>query len=155
MPRHVTAEQPSLAQLLSNDASPPFREREKCNVSLCLWWTGKVQRLKLASENVLCHYICAIYISKSPSETLTPAVFLSDLSPPSHTHTDSRVHEKWWLVRLSLSLHPTTYSLSFSLSASFSCSVYLSSTMQFPQKMVKWSYKNYILYKIKLNDNIP
>lgn len=102
-----------------------------------------------------CATIYVQYISKSPSETLTPAVFLSDLSPPSHTHTDSRVHEKCWLVRLSLSLHPTTYSLSFSLSASFSCSVYLSSTTQFPQKMVKWSYKNDILYKIKLNDNIP
>jgi len=86
------------------------------------------------------------YISKSRSETQTPAVFLSDLSPPSHTHTDSRVHEKCWLVRLSPSLHPT-YSLYLSLSASFSCSVYLSSTTQFPEKMVKWSYKNDILNK--------
>lgn len=110
-------------------------ESEICNVSLYVY-DGQV---KSNVSNLLLKMSCATiyvqYISKSPSETLTPAVFLSDLSPPSHTHTDSRVHEKCWLVRLSLSLHPTTYSLSFCFSAAFSCSVYLSSTTQFPEKM--------------------
>lgn len=119
---------------LSNDASPPFRERKKGGKRDMLCESVYDGQVKSNISNLLlkmsCATICVKYISKSPSETLTPAVFLSDLSPPSHTHTDSRVHEKCWLVRLSLSLHPTTYSLSLSLSASFSCSAYPSSTMQ-------------------------
>lgn len=46
---------------------------------------------------------------------LPDSISLGSLSPSSHTHTDSRVHEGCWLVRLSLCLHPTTYSLSLSL----------------------------------------
>lgn len=110
--------------------------------TVCVYDGQVKQNISNLLLKMSCITICVKYISKSPSETLMPAVFLSDLSPPSHTHTDSRVHEKCWLARLSLSLHPTTYSLSRSLSASFSCSVYLSSTAQFPEKMVKWSYKN-------------
>lgn len=126
MPRHVTAEQTSLAQLLSNDASPPFREREKCNVSLCLWWTGKVQRLKLASENVLCHYICAIYKQEPFWDSDASSFSLWSLSSISHPH---RLKGAWkMLVGQTFTLPPSnnlfTFFLSFCLFLMFCLSFF-------------------------------